>query len=153
MMVNDKKRLGLRWNSGQTLVEFAISLLTFLVLVFAIIDFSYLFFVKLTLQNAVRQAGRYAITGQSMTGQSRFNSIQQTVQHYSMGLATTTNTSICATVKGCSSGGGPGDTVTITVSYPYQFITPILRAAFKNGTYTISVTTSYKNEPFPPGQT
>jgi Flp pilus assembly protein TadG len=138
--------------SGQSLVEFAISAVTVLVLVFAVIDFSYLFLVKLTLQNAARQAGRYAITGQSMPGQSRYNSILLTAENTSMGIASNSNITICGGATGCGSGGGPSDTVTITITYPYRFITPLLPSAFKNGTYTITVSQSYKNEPFPPDQ-
>ncbi|MGA3319057.1 MAG: TadE/TadG family type IV pilus assembly protein, partial [Candidatus Korobacteraceae bacterium] len=55
-------------DSGQALVESAISLSLFLLLVLGTIDFGYLFSTKLTLQNAVRQGGRYAITGQCITG-------------------------------------------------------------------------------------
>lgn len=138
--------------SGQSLVEFAISAVAVLVLVFAVIDFSYLFLVKLTLQNAARQAGRYAITGQSMPGQSRYNSILLTAENTSMGIASNSNITICGGATGCSSGGGPSDTVTITITYPYRFITPLLSSAFKNGAYTITVSQSYKNEPFPPDQ-
>jgi len=38
-----------RNDSGQTLVEFALSALLFFLVVFAVIDFSYFFYVKLTL--------------------------------------------------------------------------------------------------------
>ena len=48
--------------SGQTCsCEFAISAARFLLLlIFATLDFGFLFFAKVTMQNAVRQAGRYA---------------------------------------------------------------------------------------------
>ena len=150
-MANSKPRR--HTESGQTLVEFAICALLFLTAIFATIDFSYLYFTKLTLQNAVRQGGRYAITGQSMSGQTRYASILSTVQDYSMGMATSANTTICGAVAGCGSGGGPGDTVTITVTYPYQFITPLIAPLFTHGSYTITVSSSFKNEPFPPSET
>src|ERR1035441_10774744 len=69
-------------DSGQTLVETAISLSIFLLLVLGTIDFGYLISTKVTLQNGVRQGGRYAITGQCITGsdgscsESRYNSIR-----------------------------------------------------------------------------
>ncbi len=65
-----------RNESGQTLVEVAISLSVFLMLVLGTIDFGYMFSTKLTLQNAVRQAGRYAITGQCLSNPD--GSCQQT---------------------------------------------------------------------------
>src|SRR5581483_8506070 len=65
---------------GQSLVEFAMIALLFLL--FGVVDFGRLFFVQMTLQNAVRQAGRFAITGNHLQdpknpGQnlSRVNSI------------------------------------------------------------------------------
>lgn len=142
-----------RADSGQTLVEFAISALVFLLVVFAIIDFSFLYFAKLTLQNAARQAGRYAITGQAMQGQTRYASIMQTAQNFGLGFVTSSNTTICSSVGGCGSGGGPNETVTITITYPYKFITPLVATFFSNGSYTITVSSTFKNEPFPPGQT
>ncbi|HMD77213.1 MAG TPA: TadE family protein, partial [Terracidiphilus sp.] len=45
------------------LVEFALVVPLFLLLVFAVADFGRLFFMQMTLQNAVRQAGRFAMTG------------------------------------------------------------------------------------------
>jgi Flp pilus assembly protein TadG len=134
-------------------LEFALVAVIFFLVSFSVIDFSYLFFVKLTLQNAVRQAGRYAITGQSVNGYSRYASILQTAQHASLGLAINANTTVCSAAGGCSSGGGPGDTVTVTVSYRYQCLTPFVAAFFANGRYTIKVSASFKNEPFPPSQT
>jgi Flp pilus assembly protein TadG len=147
------KRMRLQSEAGHTLIESAITILMFLFLLFAVVDFSYLFLVKMTLQNATRQAGRYAITGQAMTHQSRYNSVLQTVQNMSFGLATNSNTTICGASAGCNSAGGPGDTVTITVTYPYHFITPLVSTLFANGTYTVTVSSSFKNEPFPPSQT
>ena len=143
----------LRRDSGSGMIEYALSVLLFLTMVFSAIDFSFLLFTKLTLQNAARQAGRYAITGQSMTGLSRYASILSTVQTYSLGRATSNNTTVCSASLGCGSGGGPQDTVTITITYPYKFITPFVAPFFKNGSYTIVVSTTFKNEPFPPSET
>src|SRR5271165_2331195 len=140
-------------DSGQTIVEFAISALSLLQLVFSIIDFSYLFFSKLTLQNAVRQGGRYAITGQAISGKSRYLSILTTVENTSLGMATSSNTTVCGQILGCQCGGGPGETVTVNVTYPYKFLTPLIGTFFTNGTYTFTVSTSFKNETFPPGLT
>ncbi|MCS6836035.1 MAG: pilus assembly protein [Anaerolineae bacterium] len=49
---------------GQTLAEFAISLPILLILLFGVIEFGRLFQSWVTIQNAARQAARYAITGQ-----------------------------------------------------------------------------------------
>jgi Flp pilus assembly pilin Flp len=49
---------------GQALVEFALILVVLLTMIFAIIESARLFQGWLTVQNAARAAGRYAITGQ-----------------------------------------------------------------------------------------
>jgi Flp pilus assembly protein TadG len=139
---------------GQSILEFAITALLLFLLVFAIIDYSHLYFDKLTLQNAVRQGGRYAITGQSMPGNSRYLSILATVRNASLGMAASSNTTVCSQPSGnCNFGGGPNETVTITVNYLYRINTPIMAQFFPGGTYLITVSSSFRNEPFPPSST
>jgi len=152
-------------DSGQSLVETALSLLCFLFLVMGIIDFGYMTYAKATLQNAVRQAGRYAITGQCITGsggtcsESRYNSIIQTLQNFSNGLLTSSNTATDVTIScinqggGCpNNAGGPGDVVTISVNYPYPLLTSLIAKFFPGGSYTIQVSAAFTNEHFPPSQ-
>ena len=147
-------------DSGQTLVEVAISLSIFLLLVLATMDFGHLFSTKLTLQNAVRQGGRYAITGQCITGsdgtcsQSRYDSIIQTVETAALGMLNSSDINITCTPNGggCPNrAGGPGDIVTITVTYPYHFMTGPIGAFFPGNSYTVKVSSTFTNEPFPPG--
>ncbi len=59
----DQERLH-RKRQGQTLAEFAITLPILLILMFGIIEFGRVFQAWVTLQNAARQAARYASTGQ-----------------------------------------------------------------------------------------
>jgi Flp pilus assembly protein TadG len=148
-------------DSGQTLVEFAISLSIFLLLLLGVLDFGYLYSTKVTLQNAVRQGGRYAITGGCITGsdgscsQTRYNSIQQTVENASLGLLNISQISITCTDEGggCPNGaGGPGDIVTITVTYPYHFMTGPIGKFFPSKSYTLNVSSTFTNEIFPPSQ-
>lgn len=151
-------------DSGQSMVEMAICLFLLLVMVMATIDFGYLFSSKVTLQNAVRQAGRYAITGQCITAgdgscsKSRYNSIVTTLQNYSLGLLTSSNigdvTIRCVDKGGgCpNAAGGPGDIVTISVAYPYPFLTPFISPFFPQHKCTINVSASFTNEPFPPSE-
>ncbi|MFI5116650.1 MAG: TadE/TadG family type IV pilus assembly protein [Terriglobales bacterium] len=148
-------------DSGQTLVEFGISLPIFLLLILGVIDFGYLFSIKVTLQNAVRQGGRYAITGGCITGsdgtcsQTRYNSILQTVENAAIGRLNSSQISItCQDAGGgCPNGaGGPGDVVTITVTYPYHFMTGPIGAFFPGKSYTITVSSAFTNEIFPPSQ-
>ena len=48
---------------GQTLIEFAITLPVLLVLIFGIIEFGRIFQAWISIQNAAREAARYASTG------------------------------------------------------------------------------------------
>jgi len=148
-------------DSGQALVETAISLAVFLLLVLGTIDFGYLFSTKVTLQNAVRQGGRYAITGQCVTGSdgtcslTRYNSILRVVEGASLGRLNSSQISITCQDQGggCPSGaGGPGDVVIITVTYPYHFMTGPIGAFFSSRSYTLKVSSAFTNEFFPPGE-
>jgi Flp pilus assembly protein TadG len=152
----------LRSSRGQTLLEFALVVPVFLMLVFAVIDFGHLFYVQMSLENAVRQAGRYATTGNHLAdpknkGQnlSRVNSIIQTVQQAAMGLNVPSNSITVSSVGGgAGSAGGPGDTVTVSINTGVPMITPLIAPFFKpNGTYNFTASVTFTNEPFPQSQT
>src|SRR5690606_11875965 len=50
---------------GVAAVEFGLVALFFFTVLFAIIDWSYLFFANLSMQHAVREGARYAVVGRS----------------------------------------------------------------------------------------
>jgi Flp pilus assembly protein TadG len=127
----------------------------FFLLVFGILDFSRLFFTQETLQYAVREAGRYAVTGQHATSGtntlSRVASIQQMIQQNAMGI----NVSNISISSGgvVNYAGGPRQTVVVSVTDSLHLITPMIGKFFPNQTYTFTVSTSFMNEPFDPSQT
>ncbi|MGB8772291.1 MAG: TadE family protein [Candidatus Korobacteraceae bacterium] len=140
-------------------MEFALVAPMVLLLLFAVFDFARLFYVEMNLQNAVREAGRYGITGNHLSdpkhpGQtlSRVNSIIQVAQEAAIGL-NVSNIQVSSVAGGNGSAGGPGDTMIISLTTNLQLMTPIVAQFFKNGTYTFTVSVSFKNEPFPPGNT
>ena len=144
---------------GQTVVEFALVVLLFFLLIFGVIDFGRLFFVQMSVQNAVQQAGRFAVTGNHLPdpnnpGQnlSRVASIVATAQNAAVG-ATITNVQVSSIKGGAGSAGGPGDTVTVSVTTTLQLITPLIAQFFPGGAYTFTSSVSFKNEPFPPANT
>jgi hypothetical protein len=53
---------------GQTTVEFALICLPFFIILFAIIDFAEVFFYEASLQNALREAARFATAGRIIQG-------------------------------------------------------------------------------------
>ncbi len=148
-----------RSTAGTSILEFAFVVPVFLLLLFALIDFARLFYVEVTLQNAVRQAGRYAVTGNHLPdpkhqGQnlSRVNSIVQIAQNAAQGLDVSA-IQVSSLGGGNGSAGGPEDTVTIALTTNLKFMTGFVGQFFKNGTYTFTVSVSFKNEPFPPNDT
>lgn len=69
MKVAGKKRKGfLKNESGQSMVELAVALPILLLLVFGIIDFGWLFYNKMSVENASREAVRYAIVNSDEPG-------------------------------------------------------------------------------------
>lgn len=143
---------------GLVTVELAIILPVFLLLVFAILDFGRLLFTQTTLQHAMREGGRYGVTGQRLPNpadpknlQSRLQSIKQIVHDAAIGVSVNMNDIVISSARGGNNNaGGPGDTLTISLTYEFQFATPLIGSYFNNGSYRFTTSTSFRNEPFPP---
>lgn len=152
-----RRRLGA--SRGQSLVEFALVFPVFLLLLCGIVDVSNVFYTEMSVQNALRQAARYAITGNHLPdpnnpGQnlSRVNSIIATAQQAAPGI-NFSNINISSVAGGAGSAGGPGDTVTVSMSSGVKMLTPVIAPLFPNGTYNYTVSVTFRNEPFPAGKT
>jgi len=88
-----------RRRNGNTMLEFALTMMPTFALIMIFLDLGVMFFRWSTLQNAVREGCRYAITfqtasncgsgGTSQCGQD--NSVEQVVQQYALGLVKTTD--------------------------------------------------------------
>ena len=133
------------------MVEFALVLPLFMLLTFGVLDFGRLFWTQETLSYALREAGRYAVTGQHQTVtntvQSRVQSIINIAQQYSAGIPVS---GITVTSGGVTNfAGGPGDTVVISLTTGLKLLTPV-GMYFPNNTYTFTTSTSFRNEPFNP---
>ena len=141
---------------GQAFLETALTFIVFMMLVFGIIDFARLFYVQMTMQNALRMAGRYAATGNHLTNSqgvtlSRTNSILQVAQQNAMGLPLT-YIQFYSQSFGSNSAGGPCDTETLTLGCNVQLLTPLISQYFNNGVYHFTASVVYRNEPFAPSQ-
>ncbi|HXM45898.1 MAG TPA: TadE family protein [Bryobacteraceae bacterium] len=124
---------------GSQVVELALVLLPLCALVFLILDIAWAFYVRATLQNAVREGVRYAVTSQTMTGMGQDASIKATVQQNAMGLLSgTTGAALIsiqyylpntlAPVSGLNSNQG-GNIVDVYVQgYSLPPLGPILRS-------------------------
>jgi len=84
------------------LLESVFTLLPTLALVFAFVDFGLQLSRWATLQEALREGCRYAITFQTVTGEGRNASIEAVVQQYGMGLVTTTDSPQHSFVNYCT---------------------------------------------------
>jgi len=71
---------------GSVLVEGALATLPLLAFLMGTLDIAFAVFAKNTLQFAVRQGARYAVTSQTMTGMGQDQSIKTTVENYSLGF-------------------------------------------------------------------
>src|SRR5580704_16755526 len=127
--------------TGQAMVEFLLVAPLFFFLIFAVFDFGRLFFVEMEIENAVQEAGRFASTGNHLPdpknpGQSlsRVNSIIAAVQQAAFGTQIA-STQISSLRGGKGSAGGPGDTVTVSVTTNLKLMTPIIARGFQNGMY------------------
>jgi Flp pilus assembly protein TadG len=80
-----------RRRSGNAILEGMFTILPTFALIFAFIDFGLLLFRWSTLQEAVREGCRYAITFQTASGLGQDASVEAIVQHYAMGLVTPTD--------------------------------------------------------------
>jgi len=145
---------------GQSFVEFALVSLLLCLLMFVIIDFGRLFYVKATLESAMREAGRFTVTGRHLDnpanpGQtlSRVDSIIATAKKYAMGI-NISNIRISSPQGGAARpAGGPRETVTIKLDTNLLLITPFAARYFGPNGYSFSVSATFLNEPFPPIQT
>ncbi|MBT2727433.1 pilus assembly protein [Bacillus sp. ISL-75] len=117
---------------GQSLVELALVLPVLILLLFGIIDFSRIFHAYLTIDHAGREAARSASIG----------SDDATVKN----TAASDATSIGLTTEKVSISGTrtSGTDVTITITYPITFLTPIIGQII--GTLTLTDTTTMRVE-------
>jgi Flp pilus assembly protein TadG len=126
-----------------------------LLLMFALIDLGRWYWIRETLENAVRQAGRYAVTGQSLPNDNRVQSITQVAENAAAGLTnnltvTVSSSSDALTNWVANSAGGPGDFVKIDIQAPLGFFTPGIGQLFgPSGSNTIDDAVTFRNENFP----
>ena len=143
---------------GIAAVEMAISSFVFFLLIFTILDFSIYSFVNLTMQHAVREGARYAITGQAgldpLGGGDREQAIIQKIRDSSAGffddLLTVSDIDVTDSNGVPVAGfGAPGQTIVITLNCQWPQLSPFIQAASPGSNYNFSVGASLTNEAFP----
>ncbi|WP_420995512.1 TadE/TadG family type IV pilus assembly protein [Cupriavidus sp. 30B13] len=146
---------------GASAVEFALVAPVFFLVFFSIIDFSMMMFANLTMQNAVREGARFAVTGQSTldpanTTQQRYQAVLAKIHDTSLGIYDMSGATVTTWVNGSTQAngstmfGGAGDLVVIQVNCSWPLLTPMVAAFFSStgGKYTFSVAATMRNEAF-----
>jgi Flp pilus assembly protein TadG len=141
---------------GTNLVEAAIVTPLLLLLTFAIVDFSSLFYVHLALENGVSQATRFGVTGKTLPNpgggtMSRTDSVKTAMRNatptLTIGDAAFAFAHIPAGGAAWVGGtGGPGEIERVTVTYNWRPFTPLIRPFFPGGEITLQVASTMKNE-------
>jgi hypothetical protein len=136
-----------RDTSGQSMIEAAIVTPLLIIVTLAILEFGYLLFVNLSLENGVSQAARYGITGNVVQGLSRQDSIKSVMRSSTPTLAIPDSCFQFSHLEGGSwvSGlGGPGTVGKVSIVYTHPVL--VLRPLFGGTTVTLRVESSMKNE-------
>lgn len=124
-----------RRGAGQALVEFALILPLFLLLIFAIIDFGYYMFVSISVSHAARAGVRLAAMNKSSC-----DVIKQTVMHNAVGVSFALSEVAVVAVPHDATIPGSPPTVSVAVTFAhrmfasnfYRFETLPIRSSFKS---------------------
>ncbi len=99
---------------GQSLVEFAMVIPIFLILVFAIVDFGMGFHAWITVTNAAREGARIGAVGaDSATIEARVVDTASSLAADDLGVTVV------------NAQGAPGESVSVDVEYDYELVTPL----------------------------
>ena len=155
---------GDRWQSdkGQTLVEAALVLFLLIFMIFAIFDFSLLFYAYQSMEYGIGEATRYGITGQQRedplnpgTNLSRDESIKLVMREANP-LIVLDNSSFAfeywndATSTWTTTKPTVVEISRVTVTYNWRPITPLIRAIFTGGQIPLRVSSAMMYEAFSP---
>lgn len=134
---------------GQSVVEFALVLPVFLLLLLIAVDFGRVFFTHVQLDNAVREAANYGATnpvdpvGMLARANAERNAQsqggQQDVLTYPSNITTRCSTpaGVAIACDQSPGGAGAGNTLTVTLQAPFSFFTPFI-SGFFGGSLQIS---------------
>lgn len=136
-------------DQGQGLVEFAVAIPIVLFLFFGVFEFGRFFYSRLTLQYAVAEAARFAVTGNVLPDtlgdpMSRVQSLKAVIERNAQVL----DVDVDRVTVDPIDAGGPGDVVKVTAEFTFRFVVPGWTSFFPNGELDFRVSTSMKNEPF-----
>lgn len=127
----------LRQSRGQALVEFALILPVFLLLLVIAVDFGRLFFSYIQIHNAAREAAAFGARQPTNDVEMTNAALRETSSQGQGGENPLTLSAACANPFGatiaCSAatgGAGAGNTITVGVNEPFSFLTPLINGFF-----------------------
>lgn len=153
-----EKKSNFKYQQGITTVEFSITSTVFFLFLFMIIDFSLYGFVKLTMQHAVREGARYAVTGQVNLDPEdeadRRRAVIEKIKDNSLGLfdkvMDESDIKVTDTDGNIISGFGEAkQSIVVTLNCKWPIINPFAQVILASTHYNFSVATSMRNEYFP----
>jgi hypothetical protein len=145
-------RSRVRGERGASLIEAAIVTPLLLLLTFAVVEFSMMFYAYLALESGVNQAARYAVTGNFAPGTTRQQSIIAAMRKATPTLTIEDTDFTFEHLVGMTGTvwlpgiGGPDDIGKVTVKYSFEFYTPFSRLFFDGGAINLQVQSAMKNE-------
>ena len=148
--------------SGQAVVEMTVGFLLFFTIFMSIVEFAHLLYAKVTSQHALGTAGRYMVTGRTGLDAQGKNIPRDVMIHDVL-----CNNLIAAGVR-CPSlgpdftfvclpapstvctqpGGGPEQTVFVTIKVVKPVLMPFFSRFFPAGGVRFTLNTTWRNEPF-----
>jgi hypothetical protein len=142
----------LRDTDGASMLEAAIVTPLMLLLTIGIMEFGSVFYVLLALQNGASQATRFAVTGNTLPGSSRVDSIKTAMRQSTPALTIPDSAFAFSHLPAGGSvfvggTGAPGEIEKVTITYSWTFFTPLMRPFFPSGRMTLQVDSTMRNEP------
>lgn len=138
-------RHGRAKSRGQALVETALVLPLFVLLLLITIDFGRIYFSYIQINNAAREGANFAAVSPNNPSGISTAAGQETDVQRQNGESPLQIVTVCkdpaGTIIACSTamdlGSGPGNTVTVTVNEPFSFLTPFVNSFWSNN-FTMS---------------
>ena len=147
---------------GQAVIEMTFGFILFFVIFMAIVEFAHLLYAKVTFQHSLGTAGRYMVTGRTGVDAQGI-SIRRDIMVHDVFCANLIAAAIrcpslgpdfnfvCLPTPGttCSQpGGGPDQTVLVTVNVTKPALMPFFSRFFPAGGVRLTLSTTWRNEPF-----
>jgi Flp pilus assembly protein TadG len=122
---------------GQALVEFALVLPVFVMLILGLLDFGRVMYIQHTLAEAAREATRVGIASPA-TSSAKYTAMRNQALSYAPGAGITSASIVGLNCNDCfyPDGTDSGDRVVVIINTNVSLMTPIL-SQFMKGTYAV----------------